>query len=173
MQLLTKTLRRKSVMFNDGDHFTERLLMTLSRKTLVLFITLAISASTGGALVRENPIFDAYGNISFAAEKARLKNYAIQLKNAPDSRGFILVYAGEPWDESAGKARARRAYNYLINKQGVEAKRLQWSYGGVCQQGFVNLYLLYPDQADPVPDPICSDKFRKSQKSTKGQMPQQ
>jgi hypothetical protein len=129
--------------------------MTHSCKALVLLITFVASASTNAALLRPSPVFDAYGNISFKAERARLKNYAVQLRASPTNRGFVRVYAGGPWDAATATARARRAYNYLIKNERIDAKRLQWRYEGVCKQEVVLLYLLEPDRADPPRDPAC------------------
>jgi len=144
-------------MLASRVRYVELLAMALSRKALVVLIILAVSANISGAFVRVNPLFDRYGPITFAAEKKRLRNYAVQIKNAPDSRGVIIVYAGEPWDETAARARVRRAYNYLIKNEGVPATRLKWRYEGVCKQGAVLLYELYPKEADPTPDPTCKN----------------
>lgn len=129
--------------------------MTVSRKAAFLLITLAVVISTGVGLARENPLFDVYGPITFAAEKKRLRNYALQLKYAPESRGLIIVYAGEPWNETAARARGQRAYNHLIRNEGIDAKRLRWLYGGIRTQGSVLLYQLFPDQVDRTPDTTC------------------
>jgi hypothetical protein len=142
-------------MLASGADYVELLAMTLSRKVLILLITLAVAISTGVAIARGNPVFDRYGPITFADEKVRLRNYAIQLKNSRAERGVIIVYAGEPWNETAAKARARRAYNHLIKKEGIDAQRLKWSYGGVCTQGSVLLYLMPPELADPTFDVTC------------------
>jgi len=145
-------------MLASRVRYIELLAMTPSRKALVVLIILAVSANISGAFVRVNPLFDRYGPITFSAEKKRLRNYGLQLKYAPDSRGVIIVYAGEPWDETAARARARRAYNYLIKNEGVPATRLQWRYEGVCKHGgVVLLYELYPKEADPMPDPTCKN----------------
>ncbi len=104
---------------------------------------------------RENPLFDRYGDISFEAEKARLDNYAIQLKNAPGSRGFIVVYSGGAWTSSYVKWRAKRAVKYLVQKQGVSADRIKWRYDARCGQGSVLLYLFYPNESDPELDTRC------------------
>jgi hypothetical protein len=142
-------------MLASRPDYVELLAMTLSRTAMILLITLAVAISTGVAIARVNPLFDRYGPITFADEKVRLRNYAIQLKNSPPERGVIIVYAGEPWNETAAKARARRAYNHLIKKEGIDARRLKWSYGGVCTQGSVLLYLMPPELADPTFDVTC------------------
>jgi hypothetical protein len=142
-------------MLASRGGYVELLAMPLSCRAAVLVITLAVAISTGAAIARQNPLFDAYGPITFAAEKKRLRNYAIQLKYAPESRGLIIVYAGEPWNETAARARGQRAYNHLIRNEGIDAKRLRWLYGGICTQGSVLLYQLFPDQVDRTPDPTC------------------
>jgi hypothetical protein len=120
------------------------------------FCLLLTSASPGSSgVARENPLFDRYGNITFEAEKFRLNNYAIQLQNSPGSRGVIIAYSGGPWTAREVRARARRAMRYLVKKRGVSARRLQWRYERSCGEGSILLYLFYPNETDPAPDPNC------------------
>lgn len=126
---------------------------------LVLFV---LSAGVS-AHVKDNPLFDQYGNISFEAEKARLDNYAFQLRHSPGSRGLIVVYSGGPWTSSYVKWRAKRAIKYLVEKQGVGADRIKWRYDAHFGSGLVSLYLFFPGEADPARDSKC---FRGSHERT-------
>jgi hypothetical protein len=125
-------------------------------------VLLVLSAGVP-AHVKDNPLFDQYGNITFEAEKARLDNYAIQIKNAPGSRGFIVVYSGGRWTSSYVRWRARRAVKYLVQKQGVSADRISWRHDARCGGGSVLLYLFFPGEADPARDSKC---FRGSHERT-------
>jgi hypothetical protein len=117
---------------------------------------LLISATVYSGSARDNPLFDRYGNIGSKAEKLRLNNYSVQLQNSPGSRGLIIVYSGGRWTAEEVRARARRAVTYLVKKHGVSAGRLKWRYERACGEGAVLLYLLYPNENDPAPDPNCT-----------------
>jgi hypothetical protein len=105
---------------------------------------------------RESPLFDVYSTkISSKQEHERLDNYAIQLKNAPDSRALILVYAENENSAPATKARARRAVRYLVKTRGLNPARVVWRFEGACRRAEIHLYLLYPDQRDPARDTTC------------------
>jgi hypothetical protein len=65
--------------------------------------------------------FDEYGNLSFYDEKARLDNFAIQLRFEPTSSGYIIVY-GTCGREA--EARTVRSKNYLVTKRRIDAGRL-------------------------------------------------
>src|SRR5215212_6257744 len=80
---------------------------------------------------RENPLFDRYyTSISIKQENARLDNYAFQLKNAPDSRALIIVYAETEHTVASAKARVRRAVTYLVKTRGLRPARVMWRYDG-------------------------------------------
>lgn len=76
------------------------------------------------------PALDSYQNLSFEDEKARLDNFAVNLQEHIGMLGYIVVYAGERQSVSKARARATRAKNYLVNKLGIEAKRIITKYGG-------------------------------------------
>ena len=120
-----------------------------------LSLLLAFASSLASATLRENPLFDEYGNITYEAEKLRLEHFAIQIKNMVDSRGLIIVHAESSANRKGAQARARRAKWYLVKKHGVSAEKVNWRYGGACGQMLVSLYVLYPNEADPVASPNC------------------
>ena len=128
----------------------------ISRKVIAILCLVFLAFRIGlSSPWRENPLFDRYGEISFEAEKARLDNYAIQIKSAPGSRGFIVVYSGGSWTSGYVKWRARRAVKYLVQKRGVNADRIKWRYDAHCGQGSVLLYLFFPNESDPERDTRC------------------
>lgn len=107
--------------------------------------------------VRESPLFDVYSTkISSKQERERLDNYAIQVKNSPESRALILVYAENENTAPATKARARRAVRYLVKTRGLNPARVVWRFEGACKSDEIHLYLLYPDQRDPARDTTCT-----------------
>jgi hypothetical protein len=125
--------------------------------SLCFCLLLMSGSSLSSANARENPLFDRYHTkgFSFKAEKARLNNYAVQLQNAPGSRGLIVVYAESEGAAKSAQARARRAMRYLVRGRGISAERLAWRYERPCGREQILLYLFYPDEADPAPDLKC------------------
>jgi hypothetical protein len=91
--------------------------------------------------------FDAYGNIRFNDEKARLDNFAIQLQNDPGFTGYIVGYGSR---DAAGLKRADRAKNYLVNTRGLDAKRVVTMDGGCLPELQVRLWILVPGIKPPV-----------------------
>ena len=55
-----------------------------------------------------------YDNICWEDEKSRLDNFAIQLQNQPDVKGYIIVYAGKESCAVEAQTRALRAKNWLV-----------------------------------------------------------
>ena len=97
--------------------------------------------------------FDEYGDISFSDEKARLDNFAIQILNFPESRGYLLAYAGQRTYPNEAAERLKRAKNYLINVRHIDAERVTTMDGGHRQELLVILRILPKGVAPPDPDP--------------------
>ena len=91
-------------------------------------------------IVETFPMFDAYGNIRFSDEKARLDNYVIQI-NAFMGRGAIVVYGENPAVRNKLMRRAARAKNYLIQKRGLESQRVLIVSGGYKEHSITELHL--------------------------------
>lgn len=121
----------------------------------LVFLSLLLLAPLPNS-VRENPVFDAYSTrISIKQENERLDNYAIQIKNAPDSRAVIVVYSEDEQSAASVKARARRAVKYLVKTRGLDPAKVAMRYFGACRPNQIVLYVLYPDQLNPTPDATC------------------
>ena len=96
----------------------------------------------------ENRKFDEYGNINRDDEKARLDNFAIQLQQEPDAKGYIIVYAGRRSRAGDAQKRADRARDYLVNLRGIDARRLVTQDGGTREDLTVELWIV-PTGAPP------------------------
>ena len=75
---------------------------------------------------RRSREFDRYADIARDDEKARLDNFAIELQNEPDAKGYIFFYSGRGRRARPGDAQARlnHARDYLINRRGIDPGRL-------------------------------------------------
>jgi len=86
--------------------------------------------------------FDAYGNISWEDEKARLDNFAIQLMNTENAQGYIIVYAGRKAYIGEAEIRANRARDYLIKVRDIDPQRVKAVDGGHQEDLTVNLHII-------------------------------
>jgi hypothetical protein len=74
--------------------------------------------------------FDAYGDLAFNLEKARLASFATELRHEPNAQGYIVVYGGRCSADTQAQERAERAKDWLINEQGIDASHIVTIDGG-------------------------------------------
>lgn len=114
------------------------------------------------------PRFDEYENLSFEDEKARLDNYANEMKERL-GRGVIVVYGKNRDVRSKIVRRAERAKKYLAQKRGIEPQRILIVDGGYREYsateldlhpigGEINRIYLFPER-----DPEERDKSERWQ----------
>jgi hypothetical protein len=99
---------------------------------ITLLLNLIIPLGGNGSVSRRtfNSAFDQYGALCWEDEKARLDSFAIQLRVDPTVIGDIIVYDGKRACRGEAVARALRAKKYLVERRGVEARRVIWRWGG-------------------------------------------
>ena len=110
--------------------------------------------------------FDEYGDIKFEDEKSRLDNFAIQLSNDPQSRGVILMYAGQETFVREAAYRLDRARSYLMKIRGIDASRVVTKDCGFYQDLRTTLRIYPNDATIPECDtlgqiPLSEVKFTK------------
>lgn len=88
------------------------------------------------------PLFDEYGEIAFADEKARLDNFLIQM-NKFSYRGVLEVRGPSPKHRAQQLKRAARGKDYLVKQRRLEPERLLIVNGGFSQTPVARLSL-YP-----------------------------
>ena len=101
----------------------------------------------------DNMAFDAYGDIQWEDEKARLDNFAIQIINSPDARASIMTSAGNPTYRGETQYLLQRAKNYLVKVRQIDPARLILIDGGYRSELTTTLRLVYNDESVPSPDP--------------------
>lgn len=106
--------------------------------------------------------FDSYGKIPFEDAKARLDNFVAQLletkKAKPNSRGFILVYAGQSAHDAEAKTIAECAKSYLVKVRGADPDSIVAVDGGYQNEFKVELYIMPNDAYPPMLKPTVSPK---------------
>ena len=99
----------------------------------ICLFTILLSSTTASSVRRaaapKTP-FDEYGEISWEDEKARLDNFAIQLRQDPDLIGYFLVYDAAGGCAGEAQARAVRAKRYVVEYRGVAWNRVIWRQEG-------------------------------------------
>lgn len=115
---------------------------------LVSFVSLAGLNLTSASVAIIHRPFDQYGNIRWEDEKARLDNFAVQLQNAPDFIGYIIVNDGRDLCAREAQERAMRAKRYVVEYRGVPWNRVIWKLDSYIDAFEITL-LLGPREATP------------------------
>lgn len=84
--------------------------------------------------------FDEFPDIQRNDEKARLDNFAIDLKNDPSATGYVIVHPGTKARPGEAQARTDRILDYLINSRGMDGHRLVPLVGSSRPQLLVELW---------------------------------
>ncbi|HEX8921563.1 MAG TPA: hypothetical protein VF766_08785, partial [Pyrinomonadaceae bacterium] len=93
-------------------------------------------------------LVDYYPPIRLNDEKARLDNFAIQLQNDPNAKGYVIVYGGAKAKPAEKQLRIKRAFDYLTNTRGISRDRLVTMEGGTRDVTTTELWIV-PLGADP------------------------
>ncbi|HEX8500249.1 MAG TPA: hypothetical protein VF659_06610 [Pyrinomonadaceae bacterium] len=94
---------------------------------------------------------DEYGAISLADEKARLDNFAAELRNDPTAQGYLVCYGGRRGRAGEAARRCGRAMRYTgTHFRGIEAPRLVTVEAGYREAPAVELWVV-PSGAAPPP----------------------
>ena len=94
--------------------------------------------------------FRAYGDVTHDNEKTRLDKFASELKKrAPNSRGYIVVYAGCRAQKGAAKARAEQAKDYVVKNHGIDSHRITTIDGGQRREMLIELHIRAPGLSPP------------------------
>lgn len=84
---------------------------------------------------------DAYDDLALDLEKTHLASFARELRSAPDSQGYIIVYGGRCSAGNQAIERAERAKEWLINRHGIDASRIVAIDGGYRETLTTEIYI--------------------------------
>lgn len=68
--------------------------------------------------------FDEFPSLARNDEKARLDNFAIELKNDPTSTAYVIVYPGLNGRPGEPQKHTSRIVDYLVNYRGIDSRRI-------------------------------------------------
>jgi hypothetical protein len=100
--------------------------------------------------------FDEYDDIALEKESPRLDNFAIMLQSQPDTKGYIIVYAGRHACVNEARYRAQRAIDYLLKRRRIKAQQVIAVDGGYRDKLNTELYLIPNNAPAPTPRPTIS-----------------
>jgi hypothetical protein len=127
-------------------------------------ITASCSLPITDAPPVDPPVFDRYSELTFREEKQRLDNFASQLQVSPDTKAYIVVYAGRRSSAEEVMRRVKRARKYLIAEHGIAAERIVFASGGQSEHLTFQLYIL-PYGLTPALSPLIEPDTEPATKS--------
>lgn len=96
--------------------------------------------------------FDEYGAVAECDEGARLDNFAIELRDHPKLKGYIIFYDGR--NELPARVAAQRflrPLSYLIETRDMDAARINGINGGFREEQATELWLIPEGASAPEP----------------------
>src|SRR5215212_4401432 len=105
----------------------QRLLTTLFVICLLLHTGYFVKSQERVKAARK---FDEFGDIEYSDKIARLDNFAIQLQNEPNARGFIIVYRSRRDLPGISNRYALWMKNYMVMTRGLDKERIATVDGG-------------------------------------------
>jgi hypothetical protein len=101
--------------------------------------------------------FDEYGKINEEDERARLDNFAAELKNDSTATGYLLAYGGRRSQPDEAQKWLDAAADYLMKVRGIPGARSLVGVGGYREEPTIELWIApaggTPPMATPTVDP--------------------
>lgn len=110
---------------------------------------------------------DEYGDIKFEDEQARLDNFAIELQNWPEGKGYIIAYGGRRSHPGEARKRAERAKRYITTVRNIPVRQVVVIDGGYREELTVELRLRSQNAPPPQPMPTVDPNEVRIIKATK------
>ena len=96
---------------------------------------------------------------SSEAEQWRLEDFRQKLLDEPESKAYIIAYAGREDPPGKAKRYALRARNWLVQWRGLEEKRIVAIDGGRREEFTVDLWIVPTQSRPPAPTPNVAVKM--------------
>jgi hypothetical protein len=101
---------------------------------------------------------DEYGKIGHCDETARLDSFAMELRNDPSAKGYLVIYAGKDDLPSWTEGILGRAASYLVNARGLAPARVKVIDGGRRDERTAELWVV-PETGTP-PQPSNAVEYK-------------
>lgn len=127
------------------------LFATLRLIVLCFSLQLLVPAQEPPSTPQDAQKLDSYGKVGECDEGARLDNFAIELQNNPNVKGYILTYAGVDDLPARIPGLHGRSIGYLTNQRGIETERIVAVNGGYRKERTIELWIVPSDAVAPEP----------------------
>lgn len=118
-----------------------RLLAPLALALLLCPAALARQEQQQPAAAR---LVDSFGEVLITDLKARIDNFALELLQAPDAKGYIVAYGARNKFPGWPVRNARDSLQFLLNYRGISAARLAVINGGLRDDNRLELWVVPP-----------------------------
>ena len=98
---------------------------------------------------------DASG-LSFEEDKPRVDQFARNLMNVPNVKGYVIAYGGRTGPRNEARTRLTCIRKYLARSYKLGRDRLVFIDGGYQLEVNVDLFLVFPGETIPEPQPMVS-----------------
>ena len=95
--------------------------------------------------------FDEFPVVTSNDEKARLDNFAIELRTDPSTTAYVIVYPSQRDQVADVKRRTKRIIDYLVNSRGFDAQRIVSIVGPARNNVLIELWNLPQGATPPTP----------------------
>jgi hypothetical protein len=92
-----------------------------------------------------------YGTVDLTKQHEALDRLASEVQSNPDSKGYILAYGGASATAAQINAAAKKAKDYLVNQDHIEASKIIVVNGGNKKETLVVLWLVPAGATPPQP----------------------
>lgn len=133
-------------------------------KPILLSLSLLLVLTGHSSAAAESKKIDEITNFNWEDLMARLDFYKIQLHNTPASSGYIIVYDARLSRRGVAQGWMRCIKNYLVERGGIDSKRIMIVDGGYREGITVEMWLVAPGDNQPNATPTVKSKdvkFRK------------
>ena len=133
----------------EGSSFTAAVDVT----GLPGYCSSAASCTTNTCGLRSGRKVDEYGALNQADEKARLDQFAVELKKEPTAQGYILSYAGRRARAGEAQMRGDKAKTHLVKGRGFDERKIVVIDAGHREELAIELYIVRSGEMPPLATP--------------------
>jgi hypothetical protein len=127
----------------------------MMRTLFVLLAFVAVScvnaAAQAESALTKPQMVDSFGSVAYSDMLARLDNFATELQNAPQTKGFVVAYPQPNNLPGWTLKRANWARAYLVKGRGLDVNRVNVVNGGFSNAVKYELWIVPPGAELPVP----------------------
>lgn len=127
-------------------------------KSIALILCLVSLATNALSALPYDRKFDEFEFRDCINLIARLDNLAVSINDDTEATGLIRVYGGQVVKRGEIQMYISLITNYLVQRRGVEARRLKVVFSGYWKKAGVEIYIVPSGAVIPDPRPLLKQK---------------